>query len=502
MDRFLGSVPRKFIALRLESGSEECETSSISVGVIPVRDRLPESEKEKETEDDLLSSSTNGSGESDFQAHAAKMVEKWEAIIDGTPTESSAKTPDVPMDVQPLDIGKETCLLPSQIVPESMLIPNESLSVKTNQPTTSGKRTSLMSEDSLEVPSSRIVQDSPMDLSLPNPDVTPVDLSLGPHSSGVQFMAKVSQLPFVRPDSVSASFAVTRTSDTNEEIASSVDVPRFPVDSGGETLVPSQSENELFIGDENQSAAGNLHASEVGLSFRPLNLSSFHEEEGYSESELKEYRKQIEEEPRDLSGRSRGVLKRYFSETPVFDLPVGHPVVAFTESQLYHLLRVLSDETVSASWGLLKGLMLKAAGLRSGKTAASSGSRTSHFRKRGRSPTPARQDVHHSSSSSECDQSTTTTAQRPGPSHKDADGETSFSESGGSATDTGNEELVIEEPPRSPAVDDMDYRVPMSCRILAKAAVTCLLLLFAQKLVFLQEKRQLKRLSAGLLTTA
>ena len=133
------------------------------------------------------------------------------------------------------------------------------------------------------------------------------------------------------------------------------------------------------------------YAPEVSTNFKSYDLSSFHVEEGYSETELREYRKKQEEDPRELSGRSRGTLKKHFSETPVFDLPVGHPTIAFTEPQLYHLLRVISDETVSASWGLLKNLILQAAGLRG--TTTGTGSRTDHFRKRGRSSTPARQDL-------------------------------------------------------------------------------------------------------------
>ena len=50
-------------------------------------------------------------------------------------------------------------------------------------------------------------------------------------------------------------------------------------------------------------------------------------------------------EPRDLSGRSRAILKQYFDEdAATISLPLGHRTVAFTEPQVYHLLRVLTDE--------------------------------------------------------------------------------------------------------------------------------------------------------------
>ena len=47
----------------------------------------------------------------------------------------------------------------------------------------------------------------------------------------------------------------------------------------------------------------------------------------------------------DLSGRSRAILKEYFEEASPIKLPVGHTTVAFTEPQVYHLLRTLTDET-------------------------------------------------------------------------------------------------------------------------------------------------------------
>ena len=55
-----------------------------------------------------------------------------------------------------------------------------------------------------------------------------------------------------------------------------------------------------------------------------------------------------------FSDRSRALLKRYFEETYTFRLPEGHPVVAFTESQVYHLLRVLTDETIRMSYTTMK----------------------------------------------------------------------------------------------------------------------------------------------------
>ena len=47
-----------------------------------------------------------------------------------------------------------------------------------------------------------------------------------------------------------------------------------------------------------------------------------------------------------LSSWGRAFLKRYFEETDAFRLPEGNPVLAFTESQVYNLLSVLTDETI------------------------------------------------------------------------------------------------------------------------------------------------------------
>ena len=56
----------------------------------------------------------------------------------------------------------------------------------------------------------------------------------------------------------------------------------------------------------------------------------------------------------DLSGRSRAILKEYFDEAAPIRLQVGHSTVAFTEPQIYHLLRVLTDETLNRSFSTLE----------------------------------------------------------------------------------------------------------------------------------------------------
>ena len=62
----------------------------------------------------------------------------------------------------------------------------------------------------------------------------------------------------------------------------------------------------------------------------------------------------------DLSGRSRAILKTYFLEEKAFNLPRGHPTLAFTEPQIYHLLRVLTDETLRMSHTNMEQMILDA----------------------------------------------------------------------------------------------------------------------------------------------
>ena len=86
----------------------------------------------------------------------------------------------------------------------------------------------------------------------------------------------------------------------------------------------------------------------------------------------------------ELSGRSRAILKQFFDETPPFSLPVGHPTVAFSEPQLYHLLKTLTNETLSQSFTTMEKMVLGA--VRGAPATAES--RTAHFRSRHRAQTP------------------------------------------------------------------------------------------------------------------
>ena len=99
-------------------------------------------------------------------------------------------------------------------------------------------------------------------------------------------------------------------------------------------------------------------------------------------------------EPPHLS-RSRAILKEYFDESPSVRLPVGHTTVSFTEPQVYHLLRVLTDETLSRSFSTMEQIVTDSV---RGKPTVTP-SRTAHFYSVRRAQTPGPGNLEDSSGS-------------------------------------------------------------------------------------------------------
>ena len=99
-----------------------------------------------------------------------------------------------------------------------------------------------------------------------------------------------------------------------------------------------------------------------------------------------------------LSERSRAFLKKFFEETDAFRLAVGRTTVAFTESQVYNLLRVLTDETIRMSYSTMERMFTDSVK----GTPITGPSRTAQFRSRDRAQIPGTW-VHGSSTSSESD---------------------------------------------------------------------------------------------------
>ena len=88
---------------------------------------------------------------------------------------------------------------------------------------------------------------------------------------------------------------------------------------------------------------------------------------------------------RDLSGRGRATLKQYFETEDPYTFPVGQRVVAFTEPQVYHSLRVLTDEAINMTCSTMEKMVIGAV---SGSLATAP-SRTGKFRSVTRSSTPS-----------------------------------------------------------------------------------------------------------------
>ena len=67
-----------------------------------------------------------------------------------------------------------------------------------------------------------------------------------------------------------------------------------------------------------------------------------------------------------LGPSSRALIKEFFSNAERFEFPKGHPTVAFTEDQISSVLKVVADEAVRASCGVMEKLIQKTSELHLG----------------------------------------------------------------------------------------------------------------------------------------
>ena len=95
-----------------------------------------------------------------------------------------------------------------------------------------------------------------------------------------------------------------------------------------------------------------------------------------------------------LSGRSGAILKQYFEAEDPYTFPVGHGTVAFTEPQIYHLLRILTDEATNMTCTTMERMVIGAVK----GSPATAPSRSGQFRIRARAQTPRPQQAGGSSS--------------------------------------------------------------------------------------------------------
>ena len=138
----------------------------------------------------------------------------------------------------------------------------------------------------------------------------------------------------------------------------------------------------------------------------------------------------IQKEPPHLSGRSRAILKEYFDESPSTRFPVGQTTVTFTEPQMYHLLRVLTDETLGKSFSAMERMVIDA--VRGKPTVAPS--RTAHFYSGKRAQTPGPGSV-GDSSGSDTEEDTTLRGKNSEPSSSGETGDSSYYGETDSATE-------------------------------------------------------------------
>ena len=80
--------------------------------------------------------------------------------------------------------------------------------------------------------------------------------------------------------------------------------------------------------------------------------------------EAEEDRRSVLTEDRELSTSVRLAVRKYFADKDRFNLLIGHPAVVSLESQMYHMLRVIIDDSVMSIFELTENLVLEATGLR------------------------------------------------------------------------------------------------------------------------------------------
>ena len=175
---------------------------------------------------------------------------------------------------------------------------------------------------------------------------------------------------------------------SDDEASSSVhEPPPLPGGAGHFTAPGDRSDTTQAVDTTSQSEIPLLYASV------PFGTGSASETQEDSGSEIHDpgppgtsrFNPQPQEEVlRDLSGRSRATLKQYFEAEDPYTFPVGQRVVAFTEPQVYHLLRVLTDEAINMTCTTMERMVIGAVK----GTPVTAPSRTEKFRTRARAPSP------------------------------------------------------------------------------------------------------------------
>ena len=248
--------------------------------------------------------------------------------------------------------------------------------------------------ESTEIPERQTTQTDPIPRGTSTP--IPIEEASDPHldltaleSALVIATTSNSQYPELLTATKDNGNDLSRTAlNSEEDNASSVyEVPALPNNEPKVRFLADLSEGEKTSEETSSFVRPSLYGHIPGLSESEANAG---DESGIStplpEDLIASTSRGPDDQLPELSGRSRAILKTYFLEEKAFNLPRGHPTVAFTEPQIYHLLRVLTDETLRMSHANMEQMILDA--VRGKPTALPS--RTESFRSRARASTPFR----------------------------------------------------------------------------------------------------------------
>ena len=363
MDFFQGSLPPNFIPFCLEQQNvDEPQVQSITTTgnstALPQRPlpiSMPSStpspppfppirtflgQAQQLTADSPFSNESNV----DVTAYADEMVQRMEVSQGLTDTDPASPTEEEPSPAQ------------DPVVPDVGHVP---IQVRTSTPTP------------FEQPGSEVTSISQLESSL---SVAPQSQSGFPELQLAQNRSH---------DTSAVSFL-----QSDDEASSSVDEPPpLPGGAGHFTAPGDHSDTTQAVDTTSQSEIPLLYAS------IPFGTGSASETQEDSGSEIHDpgppgtsrFNPQPQEEVlRDLSGRSRATLKQYFEAEDPYTFPVGQRVVAFTEPQVYHLLRVLTDEAINMTCTTMERMVIGAVK----GTPVTAPSRTEKFRTRARAPSP------------------------------------------------------------------------------------------------------------------
>ena len=363
MDFFQGSLPPSFISFCLEQQNvDEPQIQSITTTgnstALPQRPlpiSMPSStpspppfppirtflgQAQQLTADSPFSNESNV----DVTAYADEMVQRMEVSQGLTDTNPASPTEEEPSPAQ------------DPVVPDVGHVP---IQVRTSTPTP------------LEQPGTEVTSISQLESSL---SVAPLSQSGFPELQLAQNRSH---------DTSAVSFL-----QSDDEASSSVhEPPPLPGGAGHFTAPGDHSDTTQAVDTTSQSEIPLLYASV------PFGTGSESETQEDSGSEIHDpgppgtsrFNPQPQEEVlRDLSGRSRATLKQYFEAEDPYTFPVGQRVVAFTEPQVYHLLRVLTDEAINMTCTTMERMVIGAVK----GTPVTAPSRTEKFRTRARAPSP------------------------------------------------------------------------------------------------------------------